>query len=279
MKKESVFIKFLYKTIVGRKLLKIVVQPGISKKVGNYLNSKYSRWIIPIFVHRYKIDLSEYKKMNFQSFNDFFTRQKKTDQIDITPEHFISPCDGYLSVYPIRKNQCYNIKNVEYNVGQLLKNQELAQRFEDGYCMIFRLTPQNYHRYCYISNGTRISNKKINGKLHTVKPIAYSTIPVFIENSREYVEIDSDYWGNIVQMEIGALLVGKIHNYLGKNTVQKGEEKGYFEFGGSTIIVLTEKDKVCISQEIIENSAQNIETQVFMGKKNWKCMERGFDEK
>lgn len=267
MRRETMLIRFLYKTRIGRFILKILVQPWVSKKVGIYLNSRFSRWMVPLFVKKYGINLDKYKKENYYSFNDFFIREKNIEEIDITPEHLISPCDGYLSIYPIEEDSLYRIKHIEYRIGQLLENETLAKQFSGGYCMIFRLTPQHYHRYCYICDGLKVASKRIEGKLHCVRPVAYTTVPVFVENSREYTEIESFHWGRVIQMEIGALLVGKIHNYTTGNKVLQGQEKGYFEFGGSTIVIMMEKERVCIDANILKRSMKNEETEVYMGSK------------
>ena len=163
--KEILLIRFLYQTAVGRCVLKIVVQPWVSRKAGAFLNSKFSKWLVPIFVRKHRINLAEYEKKKYCSFNDFFTRKRNSDCIDITPDHLISPCDGYLSVYPIDETRTYRIKNIEYHLEQLLDSKILAQRFSGGYCMIFRLTPKNYHRYCYVCEGNRKRPERTNSIL------------------------------------------------------------------------------------------------------------------
>ncbi len=265
MKKETLPIRFLYQTVAGRSILKILVQPWVSRKAGIFLNSKFSRWLVPLFVKKYGLNMAEYEKRNYKSFNDFFIRKRRKERIDITPDHLISPCDGYLSVYPIEENRAYTIKHTQYHLEQLLDSAALAQEFSGGYCMVFRLTPRHYHRYCYICEGIRQESKKIAGKLHCVRPVAYTSVPVFVENSREYVEIRSDIFGDVVQMEVGALLVGKIHNHQTGSKVLQGQEKGYFEFGGSTILILVKKDRVKIEKKILECSMQDQETEVCMG--------------
>lgn len=155
--RETILIRFLYKTRIGRCILKILVQPGVSQKVGSYLNSRFSRWMVPLFVKKYGINLDKYKKENYHSFNEFFIRERKAERIDITLEHLISPCDGCLSVYPIEEDSFFRIKHVEYRLEQLLENQALAKQFAGGYCMIFRLTPQHYHRYCYVCDGMKVT--------------------------------------------------------------------------------------------------------------------------
>lgn len=265
MKKETMLVRFLYQTKAGRCILKILVQPWLSKIVGIYLNSRFSSWMVPLFVKKYRINLSEYKKEKYNSFNDFFIRERTTENIDTKPEHLISPCDGYLSVYPVGKDSRYTIKHIDYDVAQLLEDKDLAEHYAGGYCLIFRLTPQHYHRYCYICDGKKMMSRRIEGKLHCVRPVAYTAVPVFVENTREYVEIDSARLGRVIQMEIGALLVGKIHNHQRGRKVMKGQEKGYFEFGGSTIVVLTEKDRVHINHDILVRSKKGRETEVLKG--------------
>ena len=109
MNRDTLLIRFLYHTVPGRSILKIVVQPRVSKKVGVFLNSRISRWLIPLFVRRNRINLQEYEKKRYESFNDFFIRKRCVEQIDITPGHLISPCDGFLSIYPVDKDSIYRI--------------------------------------------------------------------------------------------------------------------------------------------------------------------------
>ena len=138
----------------------------------------------------------------------------------------------------------------------------LADKFKDGTALVYRLTPANYHRYCYVADGRIKSHKRINGVLHCVRPVATSTLPVFVQNSREYQVIETEKFGTVVQMEIGALMVGKISNhrkYIDNSMVWTGDEKGYFEFGGSTIVVLLQKDAVEFSDEIKNKIAKKEE--------------------
>lgn len=248
MKQETASIRFLYGTAPGRFCLKVLVQPWISKTAGVFLSSGLSKPMISGFIKKNHIDLTAYPQRKYRSFNDFFTRERK-NEIDTAP--LISPCDAYLSAYPIGEDSVYTIKHACYDLAQLLGDKELATRYAGGTCLIFRLTPSHYHRYCFACNGKISGAKRIDGKLHCVRPIAYTSIPVFTQNSREYVLIQSEQFGNVVQMEVGALLVGKIKNHPVADTVQQGKEKGYFEFGGSTIILLLEKDRVSIDPKLL----------------------------
>lgn len=266
MKKETWIIRFLYRTVIGRFFLKTLVCPLISKNVGRFLDSRLSAWLIPLFVKQNRIDMRHYEEKTYVSFNDFFMRKRSMERLDISPENLVSPCDGYLSVYPIRENRTYRIKHVEYRLGDLLKDEALAGQFSGGLCMIFRLTPQDYHRYCYICNGSLGGTKTIPGKLHCVRPIAYASVPVFVENSREYTRLYSPRLGTVIQMEVGALLVGKIRNYSHQGYVLQGMEKGCFAFGGSTIIILTQKGKVHMKGNILQATKRGIETKVEKGE-------------
>ena len=266
---EGLSLRLLYGTPVGRAVLKLLIRPGPSRLAGRYLDSRHSRWLIGPFVRRCGLDLSEYEKADYASFNAFFTRQKREEfrRPDMESAHLISPCDGYLSVYPVEADGRYEIKGVEYSLEALLRDEGLAARFRGGHCFIFRLTPQNYHRYCHIDAGTREGRTVIPGVLHCVRPIACERYPVYAQNSREYERIRTENFGEIVQMEIGALLVGRIRNYPGDGPVRRGEEKGCFEFGGSTIVILFEPGRVAPDARIIENMRSGAETPVRMGER------------
>lgn len=132
--------------------------------------------------------------------------------------------------------------------------------------MVFRLCVDHYHRYCYVDSGKKSSNIFIPGRLHTVRPIALRNIPVFTENSREYTAIRSANFGTLIQMEVGAMLVGRIANHEEKGSAIRGKEKGYFQYGGSTIIVLAEPERVQIRKDILQNSEFGEETPVIMGE-------------
>lgn len=266
MKKDTLTIRFLYKTVIGRWILKILTQPLLSKYIGMFLDSRLSAWIVPLFIRKHRIDMSPYNGTKYPSFNAFFTRKRNENPLDARPECLISPCDGYLSIYPISEHQIYHIKHIEYHLDRLLESKKLAKQFSGGICMIFRLTPQDYHHYCYVCDGIGMKSKIIKGRLHCVRPTAYTSCPVFTENSREFDEIRTQYYGNVIQMEIGALLVGKIHNYSNKKRIIKGEEKGYFEFGGSTIIVLVERERLRVDERIVDNMRRGLETKVSLGE-------------
>lgn len=265
---QDKFLKKLYGTVCGRMAVRILTYPAVSKLGGRILSSGISKIAIGPFIAKNHIDMSEYEKQNYESYNDFFTRRikEKRRPVNMSEDIFISPCDGKLSVFRINKECIFTIKNSEYTVESLLRNKKLARDFGGGYCFIYRLTVDDYHRYCYVDSGLKSRNFYIPGKLHTVNPAALDFADVYKENSREYTVIRTENFGDIVQMEVGAMLVGKIVNYDEKGRVRRGEEKGYFEFGGSTIVVFVKKNIVSVRMDILKNMKDGYETKVRMGE-------------
>ena len=160
----------------------------------------------------------------------------------------------------------FPIKNSLYRVSDLLGGDPRWEKFRNGWVLVFRLCVDDYHRYCYAADGTKDDNVRIPGVLHTVNPIANDFYPIYKENAREYSVLHTDVFGDILMMEVGALLVGRIVNHHGKASVKRGQEKGYFQFGGSTVVLLLEKDTVVIDEDILANSRDHIETIVKMGE-------------
>ncbi len=259
---------FLYDTPNGRRLLRILTKPSVSKVCGAFLDSRLSMFLIGPFVRNNSIDLSEFFSDDFKCFNDCFVRRIRPGMrpVDMDPTSFISPCDGRLSVYEVTDGTVIPVKQSQYNLTRLLHSKKLAARYNGGYCLVYRLCVDDYHRYIYLDNGVKSVNHFIAGKLHTVQPIALEKIPVFTENCREFTVMNTEHFGKITQMEVGAMLVGKIHNHHGRHSMKRGEEKGFFLYGGSTVIVLVEKDRVVIDDEILKASARGEETIVRLGE-------------
>ena len=271
---QDKFLRHLYNDRGGRLCLKLLIRPFVSKAAGVLLNTRLSARFVPDFVKNNKIDLSIYEKQNFSSWNDFFIRRIRKEErpIDMRENILISPCDGKLSVHRISSDSRFSIKDTEYTVGQLLKNKAIAERYTGGYALIFRLTVDDYHHYCYVADGRKSANVTLPGVFHTVNPAANDVYPIYKENAREYTLLKTKQFGTILMMEVGAMMVGKITN-LHKNpaTVKKGQEKGNFEFGGSTIILLIQPGKVRIDYDLIENTEEGYETIVKMGERIGEC--------
>lgn len=277
--KDTLTLRFLYRTCFGRMILKVLVHPWVSKVMGGFMSSKLSKAYIPYFMKKNNINMDGVivPEEGFASFNDFFTRKQEMKEIDVPYGTLISPCDGFLTPLKIKRDSAFTIKGSRYSMNDLLQNAELARKFEDGVALIFRLTPAHYHRYSYPADGHIHGSKRIDGELHCVRPIALRTLPVFVRNSREYQVIETEEFGTIVQMEVGALLVGKISNHkrpLINGDVKAGEEKGYFEFGGSTIVLFLQKDAIRLKRKFYSKDHEEIPVKVgeALGKTNKMVM-------
>ena len=262
-------LKFLYHTTSGRMLLKILSSRWVSCLCASFLNSRFSKPLIRRFIYKNHIHITEYICDNFKCFNDCFSRKIKQGlrPIDQSPKSLISPCDGLLSVYKITHKTILPVKQSHYTIDMLLKNRQLSSCYQDGICLVFRLCVHHYHRYCYIDNGVKSKNYFISGKLHTVRPIALETVPVFTQNCREYTVMKTENFGKVTQIEVGAMLVGKIKNHHNKASFVKGQEKGMFLYGGSTIILLFEKNTIKLPQNLFVMTKCGKELPVKMGEK------------
>lgn len=261
-------LEFLYHTVPGRCVLKVLISPAVSKIAGLYLDCPLSAFMIDRFIRKNGIDIKQYKKKRYKSFNDFFSREidMKNRPVDMDKSAVISPCDAKLSVYEVKEDQTFLIKGKLYNIEQLIRDKKLASEYRGGYCLVFRMCVDDYHRYCYIDDGVKNDNVYLPGVLHTVRPVALETHKVFAENSREYTTLFTNNFGRVIHMEVGAMLVGKIKNFHKAGTIQKGAPKGMFQFGGSSIVLLFEKDAININSEILQNTQEGLETIIHLGE-------------
>ena len=248
-------LKIIYKS---KLLTKIATSKLISKIYGLYNSTILSKNKIKKFIKDNNIDMSIYEEENYKSFNDFFIRKLKKTNINKTG--FISPCNAKLLVYKLSKDLTINIKNINYHIEDLI-NKKLD--YSNGYIFIYRLALNDYHHFHYIDDGKRIDRVKIKGRLHTVSSSS-DAYKIYKENEREYSILETKNYGKIIYMEVGALLAGKIINY-DKDMFKRGEEKGYFLPGGSTVIIIANNIKV--DKDILKYSKMNIETIVHVGER------------
>lgn len=271
---QDKFLRHLYNDRGGKLCLKVLVQPFVTRLGGWFLNTRFSARMVPGFVKRNGIDLSACTRQQFYSYNDFFTRKLKEGERPVAGDEqvLISPCDGKVTACRIGSDSTFFIKDTSYTLQRLLKNKSLAERYEGGYAVTLRLTVDDYHHYCYVADGQKSPQVKIPGVFHTVNPAANEVYPIYHENTREYCLLKTEKFGTVVMMEVGAMMVGKITNlHPGKCCVKKGEEKGYFEFGGSTIVLLFMHDRVRLDDDLLENTENGYETIVKMGERIGKC--------
>lgn len=263
------FLEWMYGTRPGRLLVKLMIRPGVSRAAGWLLDRRVSALAVRPFIRKNHICMDDFEQRRFRSFNDFFTRRVLPGKrpVDDAPAHLIAPCDSKLTVYDIRPDSRFRVKGTEYTLEGLLQSKELAGTFLGGTLLLFRLTVGDYHRYTYIDSGFVTGSTRIPGVFHTVNPAAASRCPIYRENTREYSLLESLRFGTVLQMEVGAAMVGRIVNAPGSRNVRRGEEKGRFEFGGSTVIVLLQKGRAILDADLLRNTAQDAETVVRLGER------------
>lgn len=268
------YLNWIYSSPIGMNLLELFIKKKLFSSIyGKYCDSKISKKKINSFIKDFNIDMKICSSSlnGFNNFNDFFTRKLKKDSRPMTKDKniLISPGDGKLLAYEnINLNKVSNIKGINYSFYELIKDNKLADKYSNGTCLILRLCPTDYHRFHFIDHGICSNTKKIKGDYYSVNPLALVKVPqLFCKNKREYSIFHSENFGNILFMEVGATCVGSIiQTYTPNKKVSKGEEKGYFKFGGSTVILFFEKGKIKIDKDIIKQSESGHETQVFMGE-------------
>ncbi|MBD3273566.1 phosphatidylserine decarboxylase [Candidatus Dependentiae bacterium] len=266
-------LNFLYNNTLG-KIFRIILKRKIVSKIFSwYQKSSFSKSKIKPFIRKHSINVSEFllPVEKFKSFNDFFIRKLKPDArtIEGNKGDVVSPADSKLFVIQnISKEINFFVKNKNFNLRTFIKDKFLSDKYEGGQMLIFRLAPPDYHRYHFPFDCFASDYKVINGVLESVNPIAYkSGVQPLYENERQLIKLKSDSFGDVLFVVVGAMLVGKIiHTYKPNKEHKKGEEFGYFEFGGSSIVMLFEKDKIKIKQKFLDNSANGYETQVLMGQ-------------
>lgn len=263
------FLEWMYGTRPGRLLVKLMIRPGVSRAAGWLLDRRVSALAVRPFIRKNHICMDDFEQRRFRSFNDFFTRRVLPGKrpVDDAPTHLIAPCDSKLTVYDIRPDSRFRVKGTEYTLEGLLQSKELAETFLGGTLLLFRLTVGDYHRYTYIDSGFVTGSTRIPGVFHTVNPAAASRCPIYRENTREYSLLESLRFGTVLQMEVGAAMVGRIVNAPDSRNVRRGEEKGRFEFGGSTVIVLLQKGRAILDADLLRNTAQDAETVVRLGER------------
>ena len=267
------FLKLLYQNPFGKAtLLPMVKRKALSSRYGKIMSKASSVKKIKGFVDKLGINMNESEKSieEFTSFNDFFFRKLKPNARPIETG-FVSPGDGKLIAFEnISEIHNFFVKGRKFTLKEFLNSEQLADKYKNASLLILRLAPNDYHRYHFPYNGTPSEMVKIKGDYFSVSPYALASnfTKVFCENKREFCELQTEDKGDILIAPVGATMVGSIIETFTPNThISKGDEMGYFAFGGSTIVLLIDKDKISIDTDILENTKNNIETAVKMGEK------------
>ena len=266
-------LKWLYASATGKAALNVLVKRKVVSAIGGwYMDSKLSAKRIPEFVNEHQINLNECQFseiQHYKTFNEFFYRKLKPE-VRPMEEGVVSPADGKILAFQSMSDiPSFFIKGSEFNLPTFLGDKNLAKKYETGAMAIIRLAPVDYHRYHFPAAGKASESLKIDGHYFSVSPLALrGSLKIFCENKREHCTLSTEEFGDILIVDVGATMVGTIiQTYEANTTVNKGDEKGYFAFGGSTLVLLFEKGTVTFDADLVENTKKGMETTVKVGEK------------
>lgn len=272
-------LKFLYghslmSKLLGRPLATILAKCAcFSAAYGWWQKQPWTAGNIQPFINKYRVDASEFleKVDTFKSFNDFFIRKLKAEARPITSgaEIAIIPADGRYLFHPrIDLSDGFVVKGEKFRLDQLLQDPQLAAEYSQGSMVMARLCPTDYHRFHFPCDCTPSQTRLINGWLYSVNPIAIKqNIDIFTQNKRTICTLQTEQFGKVLFMEIGATNVGSINQTYTPNQKQaKGAEKGYFAFGGSALIVLFPPGSIAFEADLVEATNQGLEILCQMGQ-------------
>jgi phosphatidylserine decarboxylase len=265
------WLLWLYNNPVGETALwTLAKRKFVSSLYGKRMDNPASVKKIEPFINEFDVDLHIAKKQEFNSFNDFFTREllEEARPIDTNTNIVVSPADGKILVYDDIGKADFIIKGYRFDVFSFLEDPQLAQKYIQGTMLVIRLAPMDYHRFHFPVSGAVSPIVWIEGDYYSVNPFALRKMAeIFCLNKREYLVISNPLFGEVIMAEVGATMVGSIIQTYEGNEVAKGEEKGYFKFGGSTVVLLFEKGNIRLDEDLLINSRKGLETSIIMGER------------
>lgn len=284
MRTEPVYgekwLRFAYENPAGRLALWLVVRRRLfSQWYGWKMNLGASSLKVLPFISKYDVDVEDFAKsaFDYKTFNEFFYRALKPDSRPIAPGDRVAvfPADGRHLAFPnIDTADGFYVKGAKFTLAELFAEdglpeaeRTLANRFAGGSMLISRLCPVDYHRFHFPVDGIPGEPRLLKGRLYSVHPIALRrSIRYLVRNKREITPIDSPVFGPVAMVEVGATNVGAIRqSFVPGRPAAKGDEKGFFAFGGSCVITLFARGRIRIDSDVVAQSAQNVETYARMG--------------
>lgn len=277
METESVYgrkwVDFFYGNPFGRRITGLALaRRPLSVLYGYLQNQPCSRRKIGPFITQYGIDMDEVEVPpgGFPSFNAFFIRRLKpgTRPVDPDPHRFVAPADSRLLVLNPDPAEPIAVKGLHVTLPGLLGLSRTGSLLEGGTVLIFRLAPCDYHRFGHVADGVQGPVHSVSGGFHSVNPLALRHNPhILMTNFRQWCFVYSPLWGTLIQVEVGAMMVGSIVQLMPHGgPCRRGDEKGYFQFGGSTIVMVVEPGRIRVDDDIRRYSGRGIETLVHSGE-------------
>jgi phosphatidylserine decarboxylase len=265
-------VDLLYGNSVGFSLTEhLLTQPWVSRLYGALQSSSLSQAKIEPFIKEFSLAMDEFEPGPFRSFNDFFIRKFRAGARSwpTKPCDMGAPAEGrYLAFDSLNPETALPIKGLKLAATEILGSSPNAKEFWGGPCLLARLCPVDYHRFHFPDSGTWQSVEREGHKLHSVNPKALKRDPtIFLRNERIISFLETENFGLLAYVEVGALMVGRIVASTScSGSFQRGDEKGYFLFGGSTVIVYGQKGAWSPQQDLLKRTQEGIETLVRLGE-------------
>lgn len=274
------FIRFLYCSVAGQKIGGLLTNRFVSQAYGSFQDLSLSSRKVRPFIEKFNIPIDDYEpgskpaadpRDSYRNFNEFFIRKFKLGKRNFvtSPDQLAAFAEArYVGFEAIEEKRHYPVKGNYLLAKDLIGNEQVGKIFEGGPLLIARLCPVDYHRYHYPDDGKVLDNFRMPGAYDSVNPLAlrYKN-QIFIKNERHVSILQTENFGRLAYIEVGAICVGKIvQTHRWEKPFKRGEEKGYFLFGGSTVIVLGEKGLWKPSADIIANTQAGIETYLHLGQ-------------
>jgi len=264
-----VALEFAYRTGLGRVAMRLLPHGALSRLYGALNRLPTSKTRIPGFIESLGIDASEATLPvdDYRSLDEFFCRRLKPGArpIDESPVRFLAPADGRTMVFPCIGDREFVIKGCRVCLSDLLRDPGEAERYRDGTAIVVRLAPCDYHRFHFPDSGHATKARLVSGRLHSVHPIALQSKAPSFSNKRSITLLESKNFGRVALIEVGAFAVGTIVQTYQPGPVRRGQEKGHFSFGGSTVVVLVPAKRLTFDEDLISAGESGLETFVKMG--------------
>ena len=248
----------------------VFTQPWVSRLYGTLQDGRLSKAKIEPFIQKFGVKMEEYEAREYRTFNDFFTRKFRPGEREfaLEPGKLPAPCEGrYLAFAAVAKDEPVPVKGVWLRIQELIGREEWVRAFDGGPAFVARLCPVDYHRFHFPDSGRKLDSYRLRGPLHSVNPLALKAkSDILFTNERAVTILETKHFGKMAYIEVGAMMVGKIVESHKGTEFLRGDEKGYFLFGASTVILVGEPGGFRPDPDIFSKSEAEVESLVRLGE-------------
>jgi phosphatidylserine decarboxylase len=262
-------LEYLYGDPVGKLLLHLLTRRTFSRLYGFFKRTRGSRRQIREFIDTLGVDITEVEKPldAYGSLDEFFSRRLRPGArpVDGHADHLLSPCDGRALAWPCLGGRELIVKNTRTTIPTLIGDPAAAAEFTDPAVLLVRLAAADYHRCHFPADGRASAARPAGTRLHSVHPIALEKGAPSFDNYRMVTRLETGAFGPLLIIEVGALTVGSIVQTFTPSRVSRGQEKSYFRFGGSALLMLAQSNRIRFDDDLIASTRQEVESQVRVG--------------